>query len=601
MFVPGENAQRNESATEPIFIVYSTSDLELAIALKNLFHSWGITATYSDWALRNASPATPYRTFLAEKLLRARLVILLLSPSFQWSQYCQAEAGATAIYNQRMIAIVIPPAAPGRIQDICPVLGEFNVLPVSPSFDKWDVKERHRRLKLRHDDKWGTRGFLEKLREMVGNELPPYLTRRETKDTSLGKAVTAAANSIVDKNLLWGGHKAKLTIFECLDYRKSLAPASIVERIKLSLAGYDNEVTRLHFVGVSLKFSLSMITVALQEMAHEHTSGARRVPSVHRKRKKLEIILVHMDDKSHILHALNDDLDIRKIRESFHDDWSSLVRQWRASCKRMRITLLDPAKTCIDYIPPRIGILIDGEYLYAGRCSFNTSGHASGFNLKAGENEYFMYDRQRNRWGEERGSREIDEFEEYLKVYAGSKFFGINLTSDGKDWSDRLEASVAHSDVKEMTVISQTGRKFDDLISSALPLGFKIDMYVQDPKSGMPTDARTKVEALPRYIYDILCQHTKWPKKARVDIYYYRHCSTFRAALIGADAIGVQMYVHQPPVQGDLAAGEVRLVVGKDHWKYGDLKEELIDKFRRLAGVSRSPDVLVTAGGIRRR
>jgi hypothetical protein len=287
-------------------------------------------------------------------------------------------------------------------------------------------------------DKWEAQTFIKTLRSKILQALNLETFWQESQDsneTRLRSNVEAALRWTIEDNLLYLPKREVLSIWPSIDINtESLAPASIIESIKRSLTNPDNPITRLHFVGVSLKFSLPLITEALQELADTHERGLTPVPTTRSGRKKsLQITLVHMDDQSHILHALDDQIDIKNVRTSFHERWSSIFESWGAACSAMEVELPLPTLNCIDYIPPRVGLMIDGAILYAGRCSFPKKGED--FHLLVGENEYFLYDLR-----SPRGRKEIEEFKEYLAVYSKPPFYGIRLLPDGTEWITELDS-----------------------------------------------------------------------------------------------------------------------------------------------------------------
>jgi hypothetical protein len=113
------------SQKKQIFIVYASSDVELAESLQRLLDGRGYDAFYCRKTDRESGSAKEYRSFLANKLASADLVILLLSEAFQWSNYCQAEAGMTIALEKNHLPILIPPKNVKDIVTLSPVLEGF--------------------------------------------------------------------------------------------------------------------------------------------------------------------------------------------------------------------------------------------------------------------------------------------------------------------------------------------------------------------------------------------------------------------------------------------------------------------------------------------
>ena len=81
------------------------------------------------------------------------------------------------------------------------------------------------------------------------------------------------------------------------------ARTSIVEHIKRSILNKDHNTENSACRGVSLKYSLDLVTRALDELAlckdDVHELFKDQV-------KQVQINLVHMNDHSHILSSIND-------------------------------------------------------------------------------------------------------------------------------------------------------------------------------------------------------------------------------------------------------------------------------------------------------
>jgi hypothetical protein len=585
-----------------IFIIYESNEFELAKALKELFEHWGLGTFFCRQEIRGLAISAPYRRFLADELSKARVAIPLLSPSFRWSPYCQAEAGACATLMKPMIAVIIPPSTLDDVREMSPVLEGFDVAIVSPTLPTWSFKTLVATLKAPpNPHKWQVATFIDDLQSKLLQALGLTIQGQNADDaqeTRLRRNVNEALDFIITTNHLTRPEKEALYIWPSIDdtatppgnkTKPSLAPTSIIQNIKTSLLNPNIPTTALDFVGVSLKFSLKLITAALQELAQDQRGGIRSVSvAPDGKRKTLQITLVHMDDQAHILHALHDSLDIELILSSFQQQFTSIAENWCTACGEMGVELLPPQEFCIDYIPPRIGIMIDKSILYAGRCSFPQRGEE--FHLRAGENEYFFYDQTTSR-----GGREIEEFINYLAVYKRASFYGVTLVNEPKEWIRELEHCVLrYPNISDVTLISQTCYKFDPLLRTSITRGLTTSVYVQDPdSSGVTEESAAVIRTLPARIRRMIDDIPKGTPRGVANIYYYRHTPSYRAVSIGGHVLGIQMYIVRPPEPGVVKAGELRLIVARHSAKYVQLHRELIDQFKNYEGVSSQPDISI--------
>jgi hypothetical protein len=596
---PRSGSQIAEDLPAQIFIIYESHEIKLADALKRLFEHWKIGTFYCRQDIRGLPVSETYRKFLAEKLTKSHLAITLLSSSFQWSPYCQAEAGACATRRKPMISVIIPPSTIEDVRKLSPVLEGFDVIEVSPTLPTWPPEKLIKILKSRGGpDRWETDEFVDALRLKAFEVLKldiPVQNPHDAEENGLRNNVAVALRSVIEDHYLSSPYKEILRIWPSIDDKTSsdhktpsLAPVSIIENIKRSLLDPDIPVTTIDSVGVSLKFSLPLLTAALEELAKDHKSGHRLVSVAQDgSRKALQITLVHMGDQAHILHALHDQIDIGNITRSFHEQWKDTLDGWSKVCTDAGIELKPPLEYCIDYIPPRIGVLVDKSILYAGRCSFPKKGDTE-FHLRAGENEYFFYDKT-----SARGGREVEEFDDYLAVYKRPSFYGITLVPEASQWIGELENCVnKYPNIKEITVISQTCTKFGPLIKAALLRGLIANIYVQHPDSdSVLPEVASSIRAVPGRIRRMV-QDRRDCGEAR--IYYFKHPPTYRVASIGQELLGIQMYIARPPEVGTVKAGELRLIVAKHSSKYQELKRELIEEFKNYEGVSREPDMCVS-------
>ena len=256
---PSVAGEDTEGLTTQIFIVYESHEVRLAEALKQFFEHWKVGTFYCRQKIRELAVSTPYRTILADELSAARLVILLLSRSFQWSQYCQAEAGAAATLKKHMISVIIPPSTVHDVKDISPVLESFDGVVVAPIHAHWKAGKLSDHPKPARDaDEWAAHGFTNTLQAQVLYALKLELRDKEHHDAEedrLRANVEDALRWVIEDNLLSVPPKETLSIWPSIDRKTgSLAPASIIENIKRSLTNSDIPISTLHFVGVSLKF-----------------------------------------------------------------------------------------------------------------------------------------------------------------------------------------------------------------------------------------------------------------------------------------------------------------------------------------------------------
>jgi TIR domain len=620
---------KNEIFDKQIFIVYASHEERLAEALQEFFKHWRIDTFFCRQ--KDRPVAGNYRRVLAKELYDRKLVIPLLSRSFQWSQYCQAEAGAAATIEKPMIPVIIPPSSLDDIKEISPVLDGFQGIVVAQTESGWqankmDELREHFGLAIAAQGRTAV-AFMQSLQTHVLSVLDLELQEQDRPDAEedrLRENIDKVLSEIIEGNLRSVPPRETLSVWRSLDRKKSRAPASVKENIKRSLTNADIPTSELTFVGVSLKFSLDLITEALTELAVEHMEGVGeraeedRGGSQHGRKythrvvepcrngsaKRLQITLVHMSDQSHILHALQDDDDIRIIRARFQAGWAATEREWRTACGNMGVNLMKLERVCIDYIPPRIGILIDGSIFYAGRCSFPRRGDekTGPFHLRAGENEYFFYQKEAQRWDDERiprGNQEINEFKEYLEFYRKPNLHGVTAISGPQLWLGELDNCIKsysamknseeNGGTKELTVISQTCTRFQDLVVRALQEGFVVKIYVQDPTSELPEGSKHKIKGLKDRIHDIFRQQRKWPQGSAVEVYYFKHEPTYRAVAIAKEVLGIQLYVKESPRLGEVFAKDLRLIVTKHFSGYSELRKMLIEDFSEFEGVSPQP------------
>ncbi len=568
------DAEIGTGVKKRIFIVYANHDAELADALEQLFEHWGFHAFYCRQEHREQAVSKPYRDDLRDELKKADLAVLLLSRSFKDSRYCQVEAGAMTALGTPYILVMIPPATKGEIVELSPILEGLEILDA-----RKDANPR--------------RDFVSLLRTRLSDK---FGGQRGIRDDKVAvKAVEDSLAAIVDLYRLEPPRQAHIGVWPSLE-SDSPAPLSIIENIGRSLLGGVGRA-ELVFVGISLKFSLKLITKALEVLPKKERGKTSK--------RDLTIDLVHMDDQSHILHALKDTTDITNVLENFHAEWPRTQLRWHSACAAAGINLIVKTTT-VDYIPPRVGILIDGHggpKLYAGRCSFSEIGGV--FQLKVGEREYFFYTA-----ADERGKNAIRDFKGYLSLYKRPGHNGVVLPSRAL-WVAQLEACIEnYQDISEVTLISRTMTKLQPLIIPSLRKGLLVKVYIHHPDL-LPADERYDVTSLARRIRDDIRNDSYECSGGRVEIRRYRHDSSFRAALVGHHVLGIQMYVHRVqwanfheglttsqsntdsksliPPRGEMMPSELRLVVTRHSSQFESLRKGLIEQFLRCEGVDGHP------------
>lgn len=264
-------------------------------------------------------------------------------------------------------------------------------------------------------------------------------------------------------------------------------------------------------------------------------------------KKSLSINLVYMDDQSHILHALRDTRDMDAIRLNFGQDWLKTKADWETFCGSA-IELTKPSLYRIDYIPPRVGILMEtgaGEaILYAGRCSFRqTDQRLPVFTLDVGENEYLFYKKSPTNETDDEDAKAIKEFKAAFNAYRQSQNnSGVTPIWTSNSWIERLREYIGvppdtkykAERLREVTFISGTATKFESLIIEAVKNEARVRVYLHDTSSP-PRRIRNLHGRLKRELGDAADS---------VEHHRYQHPATFRGVVIGNVAIGLQIYVN---------------------------------------------------------
>ncbi|MGA8028327.1 MAG: toll/interleukin-1 receptor domain-containing protein [Bryobacteraceae bacterium] len=567
--------------TPLIFIVYQKTDVSLAEALKRLLEQHGgFKAFYCRQQDREHATKEGYRDYLRETLKTADLVIFLLSSEFRHSPYCQVEAGMTVVLDKPYLEILIPPVDYRDIAKISPILEGRDVVKASDPRTFVTTLEdsllSHFRQKLPDGPK------------AINDAPDPVLVIQKT------------LADLIESYQLRPPEQELMGIFPSLK-NDSPAPLSIIEHLRRSIKGGS---THLSVVGVSLKFSLDLITTALEGLPKRH-GGTQ---------KKLTINLVHMDDQSHILHSLSDTIDIRKIRRTFHKDWPTVQENWQRACADAGVDLIVNPPKGIDYIPPQVGILIESaagqSEFYAGRCSFERAG--DDFRLIVGEGQYFFYTS-----ADELGPGAIRVFKQYLEHYAEDKHNGVSLVPKRTAWLEQLTASILnYTDLHEMLLISNTTTKLYPLIVPAVGKGLTVKVYNRHPELLLATHEKLRAESLATELRNEIRNDAH--VQGGVELYHFRHLPTFRAALIGDAVLGIEMYIHRDdvdegpetsstqassgsmtghPVVQKMVPSRLRLIVTRYSSQFVRLKEDLIDRFLNCKGVDKKPYTVVGNSG----
>lgn len=527
-----------------VFIVYQGAEVKLAESIKNLIEAWGYRGFYCRQDNRDAKS---YRAELRGKLCRADLVLLLLSREFQWSPYCQAEAGTTMALEKPFIPILVPPATQAEVVNIATVLEGSQFLSAQDNHFVPTLKEAM--VRELSTSRFKLKKLLVRLESMATVDLAPPQISNHTIENDCRVRVAHALEHIATQYRLSRPPRILSSVWPNLDDEG--CKASIVGNIIHSLRNRHG-TTSLAFVGVSLKYSLTLIRRALEDPS---LIGLNTAPPVN---KKLSIQLVHMDDQSHILHALRDTRDIDYIRLNFGIEWEFIHRKWTELCKAAGIELLPPELCRIDYIPSRVGILIDDDYLFAGRCVFKPVGAGAFpvFHLDVGELEYQFFkggDRGRN-------DKAIEEFVGFLKAYRNAKNnTGVAPVWESGEWLDRLSQCLeAYKGTEAVTFISASATKFESMIlhllerMSTTPCPqAKVVVYVHDSGSA----GLRKKDLKSRIARNL----GRSPSADECAVLSYKHPATFRAIVIGNVMIGLQSYIN---ADGSIPGGTKKIPVG---------------------------------------
>jgi hypothetical protein len=538
-----------------IFIVYENHEQQVAQALQDLLKTWGFEAFFCRQEIRVLATSEGYRRELAENLANADLVILILSNGFQHSLYCQAEAGATVTLKKHQIHITIPPVDADDIKRISPVLEGWELIDGSMSAEV--VRVLRNRLRGVFKD--------------------PGMLEAKNAETELhcgeAKKLLEALDDVIRTYKIEPPEQAQIGVWESLTDPR--ASASIVAHIRRAVA--DGEAN-IAVVGVSLKYSIHIITQAIKSLAAKGKMSWRG---------PLTIELVHVDDQSHILHTLKDDIDISSVLSYFRIGWEQTKADWEKKCKDVGIEVNVAAPVAIDYIPQQVGVRIksltaEWSVLYAGRCSFESAG--AGTRLLVGEGEYFFYSSPART---PRGPKAIEVFDQYVRHYRSPQHNGATLVLNHNEWIARLESCLSnYQGLRELVLVSNTTTKFRQLIITALSRGLLVRVYSRDPELLSPRDA-TLVKSLEEELTEGIAKLGA-PCPGRAELRYFHHTPTFRAAVIGEAVLGLQAYTIQgnaqtadPPSRPagshkrgeSVAPSELRLIVTRHGEHFQELRK----------------------------
>ncbi|HEX2819214.1 MAG TPA: toll/interleukin-1 receptor domain-containing protein [Streptosporangiaceae bacterium] len=524
-----------------IFIVYADHDYALAKALKELLDSWGFEAFFCRQEDRDLATSETYRKDLAGKLAEADLVILLLTNAFKYSQYCQAEAGATVTLEKHHIQMMIPPVTVKQIRDISPVLEGRQVVDCG----RQDGVIKELRGRLHHE--FRERGF-------------PGQRSMDLSADAENAFLTALAKDI-EQYSIEPPEQALISAWPSLT--DPAIKRSIIEHLRRAVA---DGTTSLAVVGVSLKYSIEIIGQAIDELARP--PGTLEGP--------LTIELVHMDDQSQILHSLNDAADIDSVQKLLRINWRHTKESWEQRGKEIGLDIVVAEPMAIDYIPQQVGVRIAStrhryplwSVLYAGRCSFEHAGE--GTRLMVGEREYSFCTSDNPR-----GRDAIAVFDGYFAQYRTPKHNGAALVPDRYQWIKRLEECVAkYPDISQLTLVSNTCQKLFPLIIPALRRGITVKVYVTDHEN-LEGINKMMVSALDGRLAEEIVSKLGDKCPGQAELYYLHYQPTFRAALIGESVLGLQAYIGQQAISHTrpLDPAELRLIITRYSRNFSELRE----------------------------
>lgn len=516
-----------------VFIVHADYDQDLAQKLKDLLISWGFDAFFGRQELRQLMGADLYRQEISAFLRRADLVVLILSSAFRHSLHCQAEAGAAAmVENIRQIPILVEPVNYGNYAQVSPMIDPRRIID-------------------------GRANFTVKLRDVLRDELTD-IGMPETRDRAQADecqvAAEAALSELIDSYrtvppsaVLTGTWPGGLTDQE--------ANASIIAHIHRAIAEGETNVA---VAGVSLKFSINIITEAINSLPLSHDGDGPRL------RGPLNIELTHVDDQAHVLYAIEDPVDIGRVVEYFRIGWAHTKETWKLAGSRAGVTVNIAEPAAIDYIPQQVGIRVQSvggrwSVLYAGHCAFVKAGFGKigPTTLRVGEGEYAFYTASLpNPYSsnlDTRGAKMIDVFNEYVRHYSDPAHNdGVTVVANHIEWIHRLEKCLwQYEGIHDLLLFSNTNTKLLALVQPALRRGCHVRVYATNPELLTDEEAFYVRSLTKRLTIDGAPQ--KQSDVRRGELYYVRQRPTFRAALIGDAVLGLEPYV--PPAIHEAGPG----------------------------------------------
>ena len=544
-------------ATRPaVFIVYESTELELANKLASLLDSLDCDAFHCR---QNGYDGTPYRQYLTEKLRASDLVILVLSREFKWCAYCQAESGAAIALGKEILPLLVPPLTKSEVADVCPILDGFQVRAVeSIGRDEFiRAVDGHIRLASTAATRIAKELSAHATKQLGPIKLPvpeTALPRIDILQDAVRGIKATYETRVAPKHLqqCWGS----LENDQCV--------RSIVKNVKARLL--DRGIA-LAVVGTSLKFSLGLITEAMSQLESEvRNSGGRTACKVG---VPMHVQLVFMHWQSHILHAMKV-LDVDIIQKQLISGWPDVLAEWRRLASSLCIDLKEPNVSQIDYVPPRVGLLIDDDLFYGGRCAFVRRGNTSSFDLRVGELPYQFFDANARRdTDRSTAQREISEFKGFLVAYGHkSNNTGVAAMVHSGEWIQRMiEVINVYGDAIDVaTVVSGSGTRLRGVVAAIAKKcpSAKCEVLCHDAAgTGLHSD---------RLREDLVKDGV--PINS-IQFVNYAHSPTFRAVILADLLIGLQPYISDEGRQGDGRVASCFLIT-PCYAGFADLKDSLL-------------------------
>lgn len=240
-----------------IFIVYQNSEHTLAVGLQRLFEEWG----YNVFQCRQGDrDGQAYRAELRENLRKSDVAVILLSREFQWSPYCQTEAGTVMALEKPYVPVLVPPARREDVgNEIAPVLEGVQLLyAADPNFISLLQAAVAKAIGRSKDS---LKKLISRLQEIERSELSDFAPTNVEEDDAKRAYVHASIRDIESRYRLSQPKKRLLSLWPSL--ADSACKTSIVGNMTNCLGEEDDE-TVFTFAGVSLKYSLHLISDALE-------------------------------------------------------------------------------------------------------------------------------------------------------------------------------------------------------------------------------------------------------------------------------------------------------------------------------------------------